>query len=640
MAAVVAWALSMGGLERAAAQASGRWRYGTMSWRRLGDVQTSNRIEITVESAWRLSHPAIVVFGTQDPVTEKGQLFKVSASVNEDPLLAFGDGEMTAKFDVIVDRLEPLEDMVVGKSTFIHDYPNIDTLWNATLTMCCRVHGTWNAMRSVRLMTSVNLAPGIEGSPKFNMMPTVSLDSTTAMVRAFRVPAVSMGNRELTYSMGSEEAYGYRSKLAPTDVVTGIHPTTGVLSIDTTCHFLSGNCTLTYLGRPETVYNPHVVVVVSDGFSYTTIDFYIIMQYPGASNIPSLSLIAPPAPSPLNGLVTTAVMAMPVIEAFAGFNVQLRFRATDADAGQNVYFEYSTLPEGSTKGAVDGTNPSTQQVDWLPQASQAGKHFICAAAIDIDPALSCTPCAPGAENCIPTCPSYRRSEPRCFEVHVVDNPAPVFLQPTARVLNTYMNQELRMFVKASSGDNWADAVTLTVANVHPEGSSIVPVPGALDEFEFVWKPGRQFGGYNQDVCFRATGASGAGRVVKNTTLCVQMTVVKCMWAVGPGETLDSIATLFGSSYVQLWALNVERDSPDAALAEGDRVRIGHLYQVRATDNLRYLTVQFATTRATLEALNNNMFPAALTDKDRLTDVAGMEACILPHSCVGYNEGVA
>jgi hypothetical protein len=194
-----------------------------------------------------------------------------------------------------------------------------------------------------------------------------------------------------------------------------------------------------------------------------------------------------------------------------------------------------------------------------------------------------------------------------------------------------------MMVQATSGSNWADQVTLTVANVHPEGSSIIPVPGYMDRAEFVWTPGRQFGGYSQDVCFRAQGTAGPARTVKNTTLCVRMTVVKCMWNVGAGETLDSIAALFGSNYVQMWALNVEKDSPDADLAPGDKVRIGHMYQVRSTDNLRYLTVQFATTRDTIVTLNNGMLADSLGDKDALADVAGMNMCILPHSCVGYNQ---
>ena len=46
----------------------------------------------------------------------------------------------------------------------------------------------------------------------------------------------------------------------------------------------------------------------------------------------------------------------------------------------------------------------------------------------------------------------------------------------------------------------------------------------------------------------------------------------------------------------MWALNSERNSPDLPLKPGDKLSIGHKYQLRATDNFRYLSVQFATTR--------------------------------------------
>ena len=49
-------------------------------------------------------------------------------------------------------------------------------------------------------------------------------------------------------------------------------------------------------------------------------------------------------------------------------------------------------------------------------------------------------------------------------------------------------------------------------------------------------------------------------------------------------------------YMQMWALNPERSSPDDVIKPGDKIAIGHKYQMRATDNFRYLSVQFATTR--------------------------------------------
>ncbi len=50
---------------------------------------------------------------------------------------------------------------------------------------------------------------------------------------------------------------------------------------------------------------------------------------------------------------------------------------------------------------------------------------------------------------------------------------------------------------------------------------------------------------------------------------------------------------------QMWALNSDRNSPDMPIKPGDKLSIGHKYQLRATDNFRYLSVQFATTRGAL-----------------------------------------
>jgi len=48
--------------------------------------------------------------------------------------------------------------------------------------------------------------------------------------------------------------------------------------------------------------------------------------------------------------------------------------------------------------------------------------------------------------------------------------------------------------------------------------------------------------------------------------------------------------------MQMWALNPERNSPDQVVKPADKIAIGHKYQLRSTDNFRYLSVQFATTR--------------------------------------------
>ena len=68
----------------------------------------------------------------------------------------------------------------------------------------------------------------------------------------------------------------------------------------------------------------------------------------------------------------------------------------------------------------------------------------------------------------------------------------------------------------------------------------------------------------------------------------------------------------------MWGLNGELLSPDQQLVRGASVRIGHLYTVRAVDNLEYLAVQFATDRGKVEA------PIVHGLKSR---VAASQACV-------------
>mmetsp|Transcript_48667 Transcript_48667/g.152787 ORF Transcript_48667/g.152787 Transcript_48667/m.152787 type:complete len:200 (-) Transcript_48667:29-628(-) len=139
----------------------------------------------------------------------------------------------------------------------------------------------------------------------------------------------------------------------------------------------------------------------------------------------------------------------------------------------------------------------------------------------------------------------------------------------------------------------------------------------------------------QAICFRAVNSISD----VSSEACVQVAVNRCSWSVNQGQTLAEIATIFGSNFVQMWALNPDLVSPDSLLIPGTSISVGHLYTVRSTDNIRYLNVQFATTRATIELLNFDLKAAIsalsqpLGDKDPLAFWSGRQVCILPHSCV-------
>mmetsp|Transcript_48663 Transcript_48663/g.152772 ORF Transcript_48663/g.152772 Transcript_48663/m.152772 type:complete len:190 (-) Transcript_48663:97-666(-) len=68
----------------------------------------------------------------------------------------------------------------------------------------------------------------------------------------------------------------------------------------------------------------------------------------------------------------------------------------------------------------------------------------------------------------------------------------------------------------------------------------------------------------QAICFRAVNSISD----VSSEACVQVAVNRCSWSVNQGQTLAEIATIFGSNFVQMWALNPDLVSPDSLLIVG------------------------------------------------------------------------
>eukprot|EP00960_Hanusia_phi_P054925 762817-Hanusia_phi.AAC.1 len=75
---------------------------------------------------------------------------KITGVDGQDPIVSFGDGSTTAKFDVEVLRIDPIQDIVVGVTNFDWEY-GAGGPWFANLTLCCRVAGNQNANKAVLL---------------------------------------------------------------------------------------------------------------------------------------------------------------------------------------------------------------------------------------------------------------------------------------------------------------------------------------------------------------------------------------------------------------------------------------------------------------------------------------------------------
>lgn len=391
------------------------------------------------------------------------------------------------------------------------------------------------------------------------------------------------------------------------------------------------------------------------------VDFIVrVQKNAGADAIPVLTMKAPVNNPFLNGMESGGLRGLPVVDAYAEFPVVLTFKGKDA-LQQEVFFEYNMLPTAAVVAAKRLVDPLdvvyAQEIQWTPSPDQVGEHYICGVAFDRDPQDACSACIPDLENdettCVPLCPVHLRSRPLCFNVRVFSNGAPIFSAPANTPVATNLtdmelvrateeqviDMNFPFEIRVAAGDsNWMDPVTLAVHGVHPDGSSIVTGTGQVATFIWKWTPSRAFGGWSQDVCFRAADSGAAA-----TVLCMKVTVNSCRWHASEGQSLDSIASIFGSNYVQMWALNPDRYSPDQPVKPGDKLAIGHKYQLRSTDNFRYLSVQFATTRTTIELLNydlwasNSLLPKLPGDKDALDHWAGNEICILPHSCVDHGK---
>ncbi|EKX47924.1 hypothetical protein GUITHDRAFT_106472 [Guillardia theta CCMP2712] len=571
----------------ASAQESGRWRYGAISWKRKFPTNSSSRmVTFTVESAWRLSHGSIVVFGTQNKPSTAGEIMKITGVDGQDPILSFGDGNMTAKFDVEVLRVDPIQDMVVGVTNIDWEY-GPGGPWLANLTLCCRVAGNQNANKGVLLTTKVDLSSAdMIGSPYVRMMPLVSVRLSEPTVQQFLIPAASARgfaeHDSLSWSMMPASYYNALYNVAPNTTIVQVDAMTGMVSFDVSC--FKTTCTD----------DVEVVFVVQDtqSNSFCTVDVIVHVQR-NTQVGPTILLNGPPNTPMQQGEAFSNQTLMPAIVGFEEFPLKLTFSATDPDFTKILYFEFNTLPLGATADAKIGSNPAYRTITWTPLKGRAGDYYICGVALNMDPSSVCT-CNPPVSPCIPTCPNHIRTLPTCFHINIKPNAPPSFVLP-AMSNASYIN------IRAVN-ENVLDPVIITAPVVLPIGASLAPILGD-----------------SQAICFRAVNSISD----VSSEACVQVAVNRCSWSVNQGQTLAEIATIFGSNFVQ----------------PGTSISVGHLYTVRSTDNIRYLNVQFATTRATIELLNFDLKAAIsalsqpLGDKDPLAFWSGRQVCILPHSCV-------
>ena len=129
--------------------------------------------------------------------------------------------------------------------------------------------------------------------------------------------------------------------------------------------------------------------------------------------------------------------------------------------------------------------------------------------------------------------------------------------------------------------------------------------GEVKEIKFAWTPRHGAEGRTFDACFSITNATLArGNMsipVVERTRCFKLEVARCMYCSEDGDTLQSIATKFGTNWQQLWTANAGPVSPydppgryplePAVLPTGTRLSLGPLYYTKTLDSLDSLSTR-------------------------------------------------
>jgi len=259
------------------------------------------------------------------------------------------------------------------------------------------------------------------------------------------------------------------------------------------------------------------------------------------------------------------------------------------------------------------------------------------------------PCL-GQHNEFTHCYSFYQGESvsRPFCVHIIldEDAAPVFKTPLPWTeFNWFMGKEASFQVLVEDnapldyisvlqvypGTLWPPGLVISHADVNKANNasitlSLLPPPIA--------------GGGRYLICFNASDTAGSRytncrRGTRDSTLCVYINVARCRYVVRPRETLEDIARLFWTDWVQLWAVNPDISHPDTAVgydlnsdAFGATINIGHLYQVSVGDTVASVAFKFGTTIKNLLQTNADL----IDQVDLVTLQEGSTLCVIPNSC--------
>jgi len=336
--------------------------------------------------------------------------------------------------------------------------------------------------------------------------------------------------------------------------------------------------------------------------------------------VPALDMVYPAAMLPLpaiNELVTSFS---------AIFTLRFMVPGTPPDATALV-LEHSALPPGAT---LDTTLASVDYnmmtgfettFQWTPAEEQQGWTAMCVQVHHVNASSAVS------------------SQAYCFDIAVVADSPPALEAilppelagfPAGTPAEWHMGQRLNISLVAT--DRMANVIDIVPVGQLPAGAELSELQmeqGSAAKTAtrvLSWEPDPKAGGSSGRMCFTA----GDGGVSSQAT-CVEYRVPKCMYKVREEEALVDIAGRFGTSWLQLWALNKKQISRpeghglEGTIHAGFDLHVGQLVLVKEGDSLERIAARFGTTLRQIVNLNAEMTPT----RQLLT---GQLVCLVPSSC--------
>jgi len=145
-----------------------------------------------------------------------------------------------------------------------------------------------------------------------------------------------------------------------------------------------------------------------------------------------------------------------------------------------------------------------------------------------------------------------------------------------------------------------------------------------------WTPAKGQEGQDYHLCFRAVGWSNVSNVNNDVRMaprrCFAVRVVRCKYCTLQGDTYQSLAKGFHTSWLQLWGANSAHGLSANDIKKGTLLTLGVEHVLPKDMMISELALQFATTDQAVRALNPDL------PMDEAWVGGGRHVCIVSGIC--------